>query len=256
MKLILLAAGKSTRMGTICQEKPKILVKLFNDSTILDNYIDIVEATDIVDELIIITGYKNSNIKEIIKKFQNRIKIKVVFNPFYSICGPIISLWRVCNIMKEDDFIIANGDTFYNYKMFKKFSISKDPEIIQLMISSDHDYQEDDVKVKIDKKSRLLNVSKIINKGEADGISTGLIMIKGPGNRLDVINKIQGLVCDEEYLKPGHIWHEIFDILSKEGKTISTIPTGKKNWQEVDNIEDLKILNAKIEKGRIGYINK
>ncbi|MFC2145716.1 hypothetical protein ACFLQQ_05240, partial [Actinomycetota bacterium] len=216
------------------------------------NYIDIVEAADNVDELIIIAGYKNSNINEIVKKFQNRIKIKAVFNPFYSICGPIISLWRVCNIMKEDDFIIANGDTFYNYKMFNKFSMSKEPEMIQLMISSDHDYTEDDVKVKIDKESRLLNVSKTINKVEADGISTGLIMIKGPGNRLDVINKIQDLVRDEEYLKPGHIWHEIFDILSKEGKTITTIPIEKKNWQEVDNIEDLKILNAKIEKDRMG----
>ena len=246
MKLVLLAAGKSTRMGVMCKNNPKILIRLNNGLTLLEHYIRIAEAVGDIDEIVIVTGYNNFSIEKKINEIKHEIRIQTVFNPFYDISGPIISLWLTCSIMKENDFIIANGDTFFNYEVFKQFVMSANSTIMHLAVSKSYLYKDDDVKVRVDEKKRITNISKELNKERANGLSAGLVMIAGLNNRIIIVNKIQELVYNKEYLKPGHIWHEIFDQLLKEGITINPIFIDRNNWQEIDNVDDLLLSSIRV----------
>ncbi len=75
MKCIILAAGKGTRLNPLTDTRPKPLIPIANKS-ILEWNLD--ALTGVVDEVIIVIGYKGDMIKEKIGKKYGSLKISYV----------------------------------------------------------------------------------------------------------------------------------------------------------------------------------
>ena len=73
MQAVILAAGKSTRTYPLTLTRPKPLLKVAN-KTIIEHNLE--QLSGLVDEVIIVVGYKSEMIKDFLNDKFGKIKIK------------------------------------------------------------------------------------------------------------------------------------------------------------------------------------
>lgn len=122
MQAIILAAGKGTRFSPFSETRPKPLFSLFGKS-ILEHNLD--ELQGLVDEAIIVVGYKKEMITEKIGKRYGSIKITYVEDA--KIEGTASAARLAMPFLKER-FLLLNGDDFYCREDMKK-AIAKFPSV-------------------------------------------------------------------------------------------------------------------------------
>lgn len=107
MKAVILAAGKSTRTYPLTVNKPKSMLKVL-DKTILEHILD--QLVDIVDEVMIIVGFKKNMI---IDKFGASYKgIKIFYAEQKEQLGTGHAL-QIAKPFLEDKFLVLNGDDIF-----------------------------------------------------------------------------------------------------------------------------------------------
>lgn len=114
MKAIILAAGEGNRLRPLTENIPKCMVKLFG-KPLLEWQLDIFHDCNI-DDISVITGYKN----EII----NYPNIKYYNNPKFSITNMVETLFCARNEL-NDDIIISYGDIIFEKNILNKLLNSK-----------------------------------------------------------------------------------------------------------------------------------
>ncbi len=107
MKAVILAAGKSTRTYPLTLTKPKPLLKIAN-KTILEHNLD--QFMGLVDEVIIIVGYKKEMIKDFVGNYYNGLK--VTFITQNEQMGNGHALMQAKELLNEK-FIVINGDDLF-----------------------------------------------------------------------------------------------------------------------------------------------
>ena len=116
MKAVILAAGKSTRTYPLTLTRPKPLLKVAN-KTILEHNLSSLEG--IIDEAIIVVGYKSEMIKE---KFGNEYNgIKLTYVTQRENLGTGHALLQAQEHI-DSHFIVLNGDDIYSKKDLKNLS--------------------------------------------------------------------------------------------------------------------------------------
>ena len=106
MILVILAAGRGSRLKEKTKNTPKCLLKVGGNSIIDYNYPFIKKFK----KIIIVTGYKANLIKA---KFKNNKKIFCVFNNKYRTTNMVYSLFKAKKfIKKNEDLVICYSDIF------------------------------------------------------------------------------------------------------------------------------------------------
>jgi len=243
MNLIVLAAGKGTRLGSLTKKLPKVLVPLGRDKTILDYHLLNADSEQGITNTIIVSGFGDVYIREFIENHPTDKRVDIVFNPFYGFSGPLGSLWMVGEKYLSEDFIICNGDTFFSSDILKQLC-RINQQGYYLAVDKSADVQLDDMKVIID-EGKIEQVSKGIRPEEADAISAGMLLVKGESFRSKFTDVLYQLVHQESNLKNNVPWHQLVNELG--GKVTAVDMTGYA-WQEVDTPEDLESSMAMLEK--------
>ena len=246
MKLFVLAAGKGTRLWPLTKNTPKSIIELGDGTTLLERQIHTSIKSKIIDEVVLITGYRAEQIDAKILEYQKDIKISVIYNPVYDITNNLVSLWTAHYKMLEDDFIITNGDNIYKDNVFNKIQPQL-KEIIQVTIDYKEHYDDDDMKVAFDEEGNIKFINKAISLNETSAESVGLVLVKGERSRTIFVNKILNLVRDKEYL--NKFWLEIFNALVNDGVGLKKVEIHAQEWREVDFHPDVEILKKLILKG-------
>ncbi len=114
MQAVILAAGKSTRTYPLTINIPKPLLRII-DKTILEHNLD--QLKGIVDEVIIIVGFKKEMIMKRIGLRYKGMKISYVIQKEINGTGGAISL---AEEMIKDRFIVLNGDDIYSRKDIRR----------------------------------------------------------------------------------------------------------------------------------------
>jgi UDP-N-acetylglucosamine diphosphorylase / glucose-1-phosphate thymidylyltransferase / UDP-N-acetylgalactosamine diphosphorylase / glucosamine-1-phosphate N-acetyltransferase / galactosamine-1-phosphate N-acetyltransferase len=114
MQAVILAAGKSTRTYPLTLTKPKPLLKIAN-KTILEYNIEALGK--LVNEIIIVVGYKKEHIKKLIfEKFPN---LKITFSEQKEQLGTGNAVYVVEKYIKGS-FVLLMGDNVYSKRDFNK----------------------------------------------------------------------------------------------------------------------------------------
>jgi len=244
MKIIMMAAGKGTRLGSANNGKAKSLINFDNGKTLLDMQIDSMEKSGVIDEVIMILGFQNKKIQNKIKLLKkNKIKIKTVLNPFYETTNNLVSLWCAKSEM-NDEFLITNGDNYFIPDVFKQMK-KNTPKgyCLAISVKDKKDYGSDHMKIRLSNKKNVIYASKLIGKNRADAISTGLFMVSGK-KHAEVFKKI---LDDLLMNKKNHnkFWLEGLNQLHKKGFVVKSLEFyGKKVWKEIDFPEDIEKAKA------------
>ena len=119
MQAVILAAGKSTRTYPLTLTKPKPLLKVAN-KTLLEHNLDCLN--NIIDEAIIIVGYKKDLIKKCIGIRHKNIKIRYAEQKKQLGTGNALS---IAEKHVKNEFISLHGDDIYSEEDFRSIAKTK-----------------------------------------------------------------------------------------------------------------------------------
>ena len=243
MKLLLLAAGKSSRIFESIK-KNKCLIKIKNKS-LIQNIIDNAHNSSIKN-IDVITGFKPENIKKDLKKYDN---INFIKNTRYKTTDMVYS--ALLGLQKSHtDTIISYTDIYYDDTVFSDLIKKKNPYITVPFIK---DWR---------------NVWKTRKKNIFDDAETFMIsrknILKEIGNKIDKNNlkHIDGQFMDIIYIPKKYLnlvirFYKDFDndslqftnFLNKliKYKVKINCLEYKNFWYEIDDLEDYKNISKLIK---------
>ncbi len=114
MQAVILCAGKSTRTYPLTLSTPKPLLKIAN-KTILEHNLE--QLRGLVNEVIIVIGYKKEMVKNLFGNKHSSIKLTYVEQKEQHGTGH--ALLQAKNILK-DRFVLLNGDDLYSKEDIKR----------------------------------------------------------------------------------------------------------------------------------------
>lgn len=246
MRLFILAAGTGSRLMPLTKNTPKSLLDLGDGTTLLERQLNNAIDSGIIDEIVILTGYRKEQIEAKILEYKGKIKIKTIYNPFYETSNNLFSLYFANGLMLQKDFIITNGDNVYLKGTYKRINDSILEEGITITIDYKDEYDEDDMKVTFLEEKLVKKVHKEIPLDKTDAESVGLAIVKGKLSRKLFKKKVVQMIKDEANI--NKYWLVVFNELVKEGIPINTVEIGESDWREMDFHPDLKNLRELVFK--------
>jgi L-glutamine-phosphate cytidylyltransferase len=233
MKVIIMAAGRGTRISRHLQDKPKCTIDINGEPLIKRTFGLLSKMKN--TEISIVTGYNEHIVLDSIKDF-NFTKF---YNPFFDVTNSIVSLWFAKDfIPDDDDLIVMNGDVFFEQKVLDViYSDVKSP----LMLADSSRTIEADYKFNWSKDLILKKYGKDLSDKEVTGEYVGFAKIgkdfipRFKTRLIEMINKQQH----------NKWWEDVLYSLSSDGSTVNVRDINGLFWAEVDYIEDYeRIINS------------
>ena len=231
---VILAAGMAKRLRPLTDECPKCLLKV-GQRTLLQRTVDAVINAGI-DELVVVTGYKNNMIVDFLKTNYPSLTIHFIDNPDYAHNNNIFSLWLTRPYTEGKDFLLLDSDILF------------DPTVVSTIVREEgtvlalnrHELGEEEIKVIVDNKGFVKEISKVCAINDALGESVGIEkMTSDYSNAL--FQELQHMIVEEGLIDV--FYEKAFERLIPQGFTFRIVDTTDYFSIELDTIEDFE--NAK-----------
>ncbi len=112
MKVLILAAGRGTRISRYLSGNPKCTVDIGGGKRLIQYTVDLLASRGI-SETGIVLGYKADVIRDVL----GDRKVTYFCNPFYDVTNSIASAWFARDFFQGDDLLIMNGDVYLEEKL-------------------------------------------------------------------------------------------------------------------------------------------
>jgi len=235
MKLIIIAAGKSSRLRTVTEGSPKTLLKV-NGKTILDQIIENAGFAGI-NHFVVITGYRHEYLENYIKSCDLGVKVDLVYNPDWDKANGISVFAGKPLIPNGKSFMISMSDHIYNVDLFSKIAQSEFGRynaLVGLDFKVNDVYDIDDamkVSVSENKRTKIISMGKSLKVFNA--IDCGVFKCK-----------YQFFDALEKAIKKGDCGlSDGCNVLINEGK-MGGVDIGNSFWLDVDTPESIEKLNS------------
>src|SRR5690606_33717934 len=179
-KAIILAGGVAKRLKPVTNDLPKCMLYVGKES-IIQRQIRILLSNNI-KEIIIVTGFKSSLLKQHLDlNFKNQ-NIKIIKNDRYRETGPAYGLWCAREFIGKDDVLYLNGDLICDQKIIKKIINTKHESVTAL---SRNAWDEEQVKIEVNQDLSIKSIGKKIDEKNSFGEFIGITKIsKNFGEKL------------------------------------------------------------------------
>ncbi len=233
MNAVILAAGMGNRMKELTENIPKTLISIRGKPIIF--YILENLSKQKIRNVIIVTGFKAEKIRKAVGNGKRwHLDVKYVHNKKYDITNNIYSIFLVREHVKSD-FLIINSDVFFHEKILEKIVKDSKERGIFLMVDTDKELGEEEMKVII--KGRFIkDISKEIPPKIADGEYIGIARIDA--EYTNVFFECVKEVLDEK--GSGVFYEEAFKKFIEKEDSLRYITTCGHAWIEIDTPEDLR----------------
>ena len=118
MKLVIIAAGRGSRLKSETKNNPKALT-VINGHTIIDIILNNCVLNKI-NEIVIITGYDKTSIRSYLDGKWNNLNIDYIYNDEWNLDNGISVLKAKSAIGVNDEFMVSMSDHLYFADMMKK----------------------------------------------------------------------------------------------------------------------------------------
>jgi choline kinase len=239
MKTIILAAGVSARLRPLTNDTPKCLLKI-GSKTILERTIDNLLAYNL-DDIIIVTGYLQDQIKNFIAERYPNLKVTYIYNEKYDSTNNIYSLWMTKDLVLNNDMLMMDSDILFDKRILELLIKSKYSNCLALR--SDQKLSEEEIKVRLNSDKSIAEISKIVDLSYAVGESIGIEKFSS-----EFINKLFEIL-DKKILTENkvHIFYEAaFQDAVDAGEKIYAVDIGDLKCIELDFAEDIEKANREV----------
>jgi len=232
MKVIILAAGKGTRLKPLTNYFPKPMVKV-NGKPLIERLINSYIKSGVNEnDIFIVLGYmKEKMINFLSKRFP---KINFIINNDFETTNNMYSLFLALKEifsekLKKENFIINNGDCLYEQKIINNVVNSS---VVDIIVCDKSLYRKESMKIEV-KNNKIIKISKKIKKKDAFAVSIDLYKFS-----FSTTKKLFTII--KEFIKKDKTkWtEEAINILLKY-RHIKPFDISKRKWVEIDNKRDL-----------------
>lgn len=231
---VILAAGMAKRLRPLTDECPKCLLKV-GQRTLLQRTVDAVVNAGI-NELVVVTGYKNNMIVDFLRTNYSSLAIHFIDNPDYAHNNNIFSLWLTRPYTEGKDFLLLDSDILF------------DPAIVSTIVGEEgtvlalnrHELGEEEIKVIIDHKGDVREISKVCAIDKAVGESVGIEKMTADYSKA-LFQELQRMIVEEGLIDV--FYEKAFERLIPQGFTFRIVDTTHFFSIELDTVEDFE--NAK-----------
>jgi choline kinase len=233
MKAVILAAGIASRLRPLTDNTPKCLLKV-GEKNILELSIENLLSNNL-REIIIVTGYLENQIRDFMRVRFPQLNISYIYNKFYSTTNNIYSLWLAKDTVLGDDMLMMDSDIVFDKQIISKLINSGYENCLAM---NRHDLHDEEIKVKVDLKRRVVEIGKEVNPSEAEGESIG-IEIFGK-DTLAVLYKI----LDRKIVAENNVnefYESAFQELVNIENDLYIVDSTEYSSMEIDTESDLKV---------------
>lgn len=243
MKAIVLSAGQGRRLLPLTSQLPKCLLPLDCERTLLQIQLEALARCGI-GRALVVTGYGAGQIERHLDAIRvPGIQVGTFFNPFFASSDNLISCWLARHVM-EDDFVLLNGDTIFEDDVLRRLlAAASDP--ITVTVDHKREYDEDDMKVALDARGRVLAIGKTLPLEAVGAESIGMLAFTGSGPK-HFVEGLERAVRREDAMRRWYL--SVVHELAEEDEVVGTASIRGLWWREVDGTEDLA--RARQEWGR------
>ena len=224
MHAIILAAGKSKRLGAITENTPKCLLSL-GSTTILEHQIENLAANGI-RTVSLVTGFCEDKIRETLGN-----AVHYISNSVYDTTNSIYSLWLALQEIRGS-VIILNADVVFHPGILTNLIASPYPDA--LAISFQGGMGDEEMKVTV-RNEKIHDISKDMDPSGADGENVGIIKFSPQGRDalFETVDELVGAgVVNAWAPRAFQKMCASFDLYS--------VSTAGLPWIEIDFPEDLE----------------
>lgn len=223
MKVLILAAGRGTRISRYLSGNPKCTVDI-GEEKLIQYTIDLLHEKGIKD-IALVLGYKPDVIKETLKGRD----VKYYYNPFYDITNSIASAWFAKDFFIGDDLMIMNGDVFLEPAIIDQILEAKKCPVL---------FSDEGRKEEADYKFYYENglLKKYGKELEGEDITGEYIGIAKMSKQFisTFVNQLEKMIEKQQHFV---WWENVLYELTQE-MDIYVEDVDGKFWAEVDYIED------------------
>ncbi len=239
MRTVILAAGISARLRPLTDNTPKCLLKI-GGKTILERTIDNLLAYNL-DDIIIVTGFRQEQIKSFIAERYPQLKMTYIFNERYDTTNNIYSLWLAKDFVLDDDMLMMDSDILFDKRILELLINSQYPNCLALR--SDHQLSDEEIKIKLNDDKSIAEIGKTVDLRYAVGESIGIEKLSS-----GFVEKLFK-VLDRKILgaKQVKIFYEAaFQDTINSGEKIHAVDIGDLRCIELDFAEDIERAEKKV----------
>ena len=239
MKAIILSAGQGSRLGHLTAKQPKCLIE-FNGRSLLDRQLDVLAANG-VDEVVVVTGFADDQIEDVLSRRIGGPRVRTMFSPFYQVADNLGSLF----VAREEiagDVLVWNGDTLVSEALMARVLANRGQRGICVTVDRKDKYDDDDMKVIVGDEGRLRAIGKRIPKG-VNAESIGLLAFRGDG-----AERFRHAIEQAMRTKEGTtIWYLRVIHHLAQNSDVWTLDIAGEEWGEVDFPEDVESAEALVK---------
>ena len=234
MKAIVLSAGQGRRLMPFTSELPKCLLTLDGQRTVLQVQLEALARCGI-RRAQVVTGYGAELVENLLTEIRiPGILVETQFNPFFASSDNLMTCW-LARMAMDEDFILLNGDTIFEDAVLQRL-LGGIQEPVTLTVDHKHSYDDDDMKVALDARGRVLAIGKTLPIEAVGAESIGLLAFVGSGPKL-FVEGLERAVRRPEAMRRWYL--SVVHELAEEDDVVGTASIRGLWWQEIDGSEDL-----------------
>jgi choline kinase len=233
MKAIVLSAGQGRRLLPLTADRPKCLLPVDGETCVLRRQLELLARCG-VPRAVVVTGFAADQVEqELVSHPVPGIAVETMFNPFYASSDNLATCWLSRNAMSED-FLLMNGDTLFESSALERV-LGSPPAPITVTIDHKARYDDDDMKVSLDARGRLLAIGKSLPEVAVGAESIGLLLFRESGAKV-FVDGLQAAVRQEGALKRWYL-SGVYELAQQVA--VETCSIRGFWWQEIDSPDDL-----------------
>lgn len=241
MRVLLLAAGRGTRISRYLSGNPKCTVDI-GDERLIRYTIDLFHSRGITD-ISMVLGYNHQAIRDCV----NDDSVKYFYNPFYDVTNSIASAWFARDYLAQpEDTLIMNADVFLEDKLLDQVIACNTSPVL---FADNSRKEEADYKFKYE-NGILEKYGKELEGDDITGEYVGIGKFSADFMP-EFVSVMEDLVSHQQH---GIWWENIlYSMVGKRDIYVEEIDGYF--WAEVDYVEDYqRILDFRGYKGEPGQV--
>lgn len=118
MKAVILTAGEGKRLRPITTSRPKPMIPLIGKPLLEHTIVGLKEAG--INHIILVVGYREETIRNHFDQFSKEFNLEIEYITQKEFLGTAHAVAQAKNSMKDESFLILNGDIFVDSEILKE----------------------------------------------------------------------------------------------------------------------------------------